>query len=204
MIDLQPACRQMIDVLAGVTDDRLAGATPCTEYSVGDLIKHIDQVSRGFVAFARKEPVDRSGAGAQELRFDQGWHEDVMAHVRELGEAWTDPAAWQGTTDAGGTELPNERWGRIALTEMVVHGWDLATAIDRPFALPDETLRACLDHVAEFVPKAPVPSIWGPAVDVPQDAPLLDRILGITGRTPSSTPKEGGATGHRRSLPTSA
>jgi hypothetical protein len=27
-----------------------------------------------------------------------------------------------------GIELTNEVWGRIALTEMVVHGWDLATA----------------------------------------------------------------------------
>jgi hypothetical protein len=50
-----------------------------------------------------------------------------------LAAAWQEPSAWQGTTDLGVT-LTNEVWGRIALTEMVVHGWDLATATDQPCA----------------------------------------------------------------------
>ena len=85
-----------------------------------------------------------------------------------------------------GSDLSNETWGRIALTELVVHGWDLAVAtgqrIDESFDLPEHTLRACLDHVAEFVPDAPFPELWGTPVVVAPDAPLLDRILAITGR----------------------
>ncbi len=68
---------------------------------------------------------------------------------------------------------------------MVVHGWDLARATGRPFGLDDEqALRACLEHVAEFVPNAPVPQLWGPPAVVADDAPLIDRIVAITGRTP--------------------
>jgi uncharacterized protein (TIGR03086 family) len=104
--------------------------------------------------------------------------------VRSLGEAWDDPAAWQGSSDAGGLVLSNELWGKIALTEMVVHGWDIARATGRPFDLPEQTLRACLDHVAVFVPNAPLPELWGTTVVVGEDAPLLDRIVAITGRTP--------------------
>lgn len=52
MIDLKPACRRMIDVLAGVTDDQLTSSSPCREYTVGDLIDHVDQVSRGSTALA--------------------------------------------------------------------------------------------------------------------------------------------------------
>jgi uncharacterized protein (TIGR03086 family) len=179
MIDLMPACRRMIDVLGGVADDQLAGGTPCTEYTVRDLIAHVDGVANGFAALARAQP---SAPGDEGLGDD--WRERVAEHVRALGEAWADPAAWKGETETGGTALPNELWGKIAFTEVVVHGWDLATATGQPFALPDETLRACLDHVADFVPKAPLPTLWGPAVPVPDDAPLLHRVLAVTGRTP--------------------
>jgi uncharacterized protein (TIGR03086 family) len=107
----------------------------------------------------------------------------VAVHVRDLGAAWDEPGAWQGSTDVG-TDLPNETWGRIALTELVVHGWDIARAAGLPWQLPDATLRACLDHVAVFVPAAPVPQLWGPRQPVADDAPLIDRIVAITGRDP--------------------
>ncbi|MFC6881902.1 MULTISPECIES: TIGR03086 family metal-binding protein [Actinomadura] len=191
MIDLRPACRSMIDVLAGVAGDQLAAATPCAEYSVGDLVGHVDQVAVGFAALARKESAreeaDEPAAADPGDGGRDGVPEHLRAvpeHLRALGEAWTDPAAWQGATTTGGLELPNEVWGRIALTELVVHGWDIAKATGQRIALPDGTLRACYDHVVSFVPNAPVPALWGPAVEVPADAPLLDRIVAVTGRNP--------------------
>jgi hypothetical protein len=50
-------------------------------------------------------------------------------------------------------------WGKITLTELVVHGWDIATATGQPFDLPEHTLQACFQHVATFVPNAPVPGL---------------------------------------------
>ncbi|WP_302563609.1 hypothetical protein [Catellatospora tritici] len=38
--------------------------------------------------------------------------------------------------------MTNEMWGRIALTEIGLHGWDLATATGQPFELPEGTLQA--------------------------------------------------------------
>ncbi len=184
MIDLKPACRRMIDVLAGVADDQLTSPTPCTEYTVGDLIDHVDGVSQGFAAVARKDSGESTDTDSAAANFGDGWRDSLAKHVRALGEAWDDPAAWQGTTRATDLDLSNELWGKIALTEVVVHGWDIAQATDQPFDLPEETLRACLDHVAEFVPNAPVEDLWGPAVEIPTDAPLLDRVVAITGRAP--------------------
>jgi uncharacterized protein (TIGR03086 family) len=164
MIDLKPACARMIDLLAGVSDDQRTDPTPCSEFTVAELIDHVDEVARGFAGVARTDSIAES--------------------LKLLAEVGDDPATWQGSTDAGGLELPNEVWGRIVLTELVVHGWDLAKATNQPFDLPEQTLRACYAHVVDFVPNAPVPSLWGPAVEVPTDAPLLARLVGITGRTP--------------------
>ena len=186
MIDLKPARDRMIDLLAGVAADRLSAPTPCADYSVGDLIDHVDGVSRGFAALARREAAPPAAGGGRPSAANLGddWREGVTKHVWELGQAWDDPAAWRGSTDLGGLELPNERWGAIAFTEVVVHGWDLARATDQPFDLPESTLRACFDHVSGFVPTAPVEGLWGPAVEVPVDASLLDRLVAVTGRTP--------------------
>ena len=38
VIDLNPVCQEMIEVLAGVTDHQLNSSSSCTEYTVGDLI----------------------------------------------------------------------------------------------------------------------------------------------------------------------
>lgn len=173
----------MIEVLAGVTDDQLTSSSPCTEYTVGDLIDHVDQVSLGATALAHRA-AGPPGADPDGAHLGPGWRDSVARHVRELGEAWDDPAAWQGTANVPGSDLSNEMWGKITLTELVVHGWDVANATGQPFGLPEHTLQACLDHVAEFVPHAPVPALWGPPVDVAPDATLLNRVVAITGRVP--------------------
>lgn len=181
MIDLTPACRRMTEVLAGIADDQLTGPTPCAEYTVKDLVEHVDQVSQGFVAIARKDP-DAADTDAGDL--GAAWRDDVAGHVPALGEAWDDPAAWQGSASVPGLELSSEQWGKIAFTEMVVHGWDLAKATGQTYDLPEPTLRACLDHVTVFVPNAPIPELWGQTVTLPADAPLLDRVVAVTGRQP--------------------
>jgi uncharacterized protein (TIGR03086 family) len=185
VIDLKPACHQMIEVLAGVTDDQLTSSSPCTEYTVGDLIDYVDQVSRGATALAHHTAeVPGTGTGPDAAHLDPDWRDSVAQHMRELGEAWDDPAAWQGSANVPGPDLSNEMWGKITLTELVVHGWDIAKATGQPFDLPEHTLQACLDHVAKFVPNAPIPALWGPPVDVAPDATLLNRIVAITGRAP--------------------
>lgn len=167
MIDLQPACAATAKLVRDVHDDQLDDPTPCADFTVSDLIAHLDQVGRGADVAEPLQP---------------GWRSAVPAGLEAVAGQWSDPVAWEGL---GELDLPNAVWGRIVLTEMVVHGWDLAHATGRPFELDDErSLQACLDHVAEFVPNAPVPGLWGPPIDVADGAPLIDQILAITGRTP--------------------
>jgi uncharacterized protein (TIGR03086 family) len=186
VIDLKPACHRMIEVLGGVADDQLTSSSPCSEYTVGDLIDHVDHVTRGATALAQQDSGEPKGTdtGPVATHLEPDWRDIVARHLQALGEAWDDPAAWQGTAEVPGSDLSNEMWGKITLTELVVHGWDIARATGQPFDLPEHTLQACLDHVATFVPNAPVPALWGPPVDVAPDAALLDRIVAITGRTP--------------------
>jgi hypothetical protein len=56
----------------------------------------------------------------------------IPQDLDSLADAWRDSAAWSGTTEAGGLELPAEVAGLVALNERVVHGWDLAQRPDGP------------------------------------------------------------------------
>jgi uncharacterized protein (TIGR03086 family) len=176
----------MIRVLAGVTDDQLTDSSPCTLWTVGDLIDHVDQVALVFTALAVQDTdgLLSVATNPDAAHLDSDWQGSVSRHVRTLGESWDHPAAWKGSGNIPGSDLSNELWGKITLTELVVHGWDIARATGQSFHLQEPTLRACFEHVLEFVPNAPIPALWGPPVDIATDDFLLDRIVAITGRRP--------------------
>ena len=117
MSDLTPACDRMIEVVAGVASEQLASPTCCTDYTVGDLIDHVDHVdlvAQGATALARA-----SGelANTNSSHLEPNWQATVIRHVQALGKAWDDPAAWEGVGNVPGSDLSNATWGKITLTE---------------------------------------------------------------------------------------
>ena len=79
----------------------------------------------------------------------------------------------------------------MVLGEYVVHGWDLARALGRPWTPPE----AAVTTAHEFFGGVVVPEYRGPdggffldEVPVPDDAPPLDRLLGFAGRDPGWSP----------------
>jgi uncharacterized protein (TIGR03086 family) len=185
-IDLEPATRRMADLVTAVPDDALGRPTPCERYTVGDLLDHIGGFALAFTAAARKTPLDGAPSG-DSARLAPDWRERIPHDLVVLGEAWQDPDAWTGMTAAGGVDLPGEMAGAVALDELVLHGWDLAKATDQPAGYEGPGLEAVYEMVSHFR-SAGVEGLFGPAVDVPDSAPLFERILGLAGRDPAWAP----------------
>jgi uncharacterized protein (TIGR03086 family) len=183
-VDLHPAVRRMSRLVEAVPDDALGRPTPCEAYTVGDLVEHIGGFAVAFRAAAIKEPIDRAGAG-DASRLDPDWRTQIPAGLEALADAWDDPEAWGGMTAAGGVDLPGDIAGLIALDELLVHGWDLAVATGQDPSYDGPGLDTVHDLLGGF---DAVDGIFGPRVDVPEDAPLLDRTLGLTGRNPAWSP----------------
>lgn len=180
--DLDPAVLRMIRLVEGVPDDALDRPTPCEAYSVGDLLDHIAGVAIAFTGAATKHPVPPApSASAAGLGAD--WRERIPRDFTVMSEAWHDPAAWTGVTQAGGVDLPAELAAAVALDELVIHGWDLARATGQPDSYDGPGLDAVYQTVQHFRSSG-IEGLFGPEVPVPHDAPLLDRILGLTGRDP--------------------
>ena len=192
-IDLGPAARQLAALVRGVGPDMLDAATPCPDYCVGDLLDHIDGLAQAFTWAATKESLDLPDqtASGDATRLGDDWSERIPSRVVALAAAWDDPAAWTGMTKAGPVELPGEVGGLVALDEIVIHGWDLARATGQPFSIDDTSLEAVRTFVAQFSGPGTGggrAGLFGPELAIPDDAPLLDRVLGMTGRDPAWTP----------------
>lgn len=168
---------------AAATD--LDRRTPCTHYSVRDLLAHLVGLTAAFRASAEKNfgPLTDTdpSAGLPELPDD--WRGLLEQQLPELVAAWRDPAAWDGMTRAGGADLPAQMMGAVGLNELTVHGWDLARATGQDYDCDDATAEACLVFVAQAAGQGGGP--FGPPVPIADDAPVFDRVLAGTGRNPS-------------------
>lgn len=192
MVELGPAAKQMADLIEAVPDELLGAPTPCLEYTLGDLVDHIRQLTIAFTAAAEKDTAGMtSGRGRGDAKnLGEDWRTRIPRDLAALAEAWREPAAWTGMTMAGGIELPGELAGIIALDELVVHGWDVARAIGQDFDQDRPSLEAVYAFVEQFsgAGEEARQGMFGPEVAVPDDAPLLDRLLGLTGRDPGWSP----------------
>jgi uncharacterized protein (TIGR03086 family) len=188
MLDLEPATRALARLVTGVRDEQLNAPTPCTEASLGDLLDHVDGLSLAFTAAATKTPLDGGQAPfADAARLGSDWRSRIPDRLAALASAWRDEAAWTGMTQAGGVDLPGEVAGIVGLDEVIVHGWDIAVASGQTFSGEPQLLEAAYGFVQSAVARNPQgsPGLFGPPVPVPDDAPLLARLIGLTGRDPS-------------------
>ncbi|MEU5974800.1 TIGR03086 family metal-binding protein [Streptomyces sp. NPDC047315] len=186
--DFRPAAEAVARLLPAVTDDGLGAPTPCPDYSVRELLGHLVMLTTAFRDTARKElgPTTDTDPNSARPVLDPDWRAVLPRRLDEVAEAWSDPAAWQGTTRAGGVTLPAPVAGMVALNEIVVHGWDLARATGQPYDPPQDALGVSYELLAATGDDDPMRGvIFGPIVPVEAGAPLLDRVVGLSGRRPS-------------------
>jgi uncharacterized protein (TIGR03086 family) len=186
-VDLGPAAETLAELVESVPAGALDRPTPSGDYSVGDLVDHIGTLAVAFADAATKTAGEYAAAAPQGSAAHLGpdWRSSIPRDVRALAVAWRDPAAWAGMTAAGGFDLPGEVAGVVALDEVVLHGWDLARALGRPYPSDPASLDVVLGFVTQSAAEGGGDGLFGPPVAVPDDAPLLDRIVGLAGRDPA-------------------
>ncbi len=171
-----------------VRQDQMTAPTPCSEWDVRALLNHMigtlwlgqallgDSQPRYAMAPGGLPDTDLAGTGpaasysvASEAVLAAASDGDALTrlHVTPLGEM-------PGPILAGFTTL-----------DIFVHGWDLAKAIGQPVVLDD----AVADHVLGFARQALGSEEMragriGPALAVPETAPVGDRLAGFLGRQP--------------------
>ncbi|MFD7654217.1 TIGR03086 family metal-binding protein [Actinosynnema sp. NPDC059797] len=180
------AVKTAVEVVDGIEPDQLGAPTPCSEYDVRGLVRHLLFWGPSLEGAARKENVPPPAAAESDVDLvTEGWAADLTAQLQRTADAWGAPGAWAGTTHMGGpTELPAEVVGGMVLGEVVVHTWDLAQATGQVATWDDDVLEQVHQGLVPTAQMGRDLGVYGPEVPVPADAPLIHRVLGLTGRTP--------------------
>ncbi len=183
--DFQPSAARLRALLPAADDADLDGRTPCDRYALRELLAHLVGLTAAFRASAGKEfgPLTATDPNSVWPVLEPGWRAQLDQQLTDLVNAWNEPAAWEGVTQAGGTELPAQVMGAVALNEITVHGWDLARALGENYRCDEETARVCLSFASQAAGQDGGP--FGPPREIPDGAPIFDRVLALTGRDPS-------------------
>jgi len=180
---LQPVLADLSRVVGAITDGQLHDPTPCADYDVDALRAHVLGWLTNFAAgFA-----DPNGRAPQASVEDYQAPADPAAEVRSAADQ-LDKAVRAGAAERplqlGDAGMPGDMALAMVLWEYQVHGWDLARATGQSWSPPVSGLDASL----QFAPGMLTPDYqgegksFGPRVDVPDDAPPLDRLLALSGR----------------------
>jgi uncharacterized protein (TIGR03086 family) len=168
VVVLSRALDQAGDVLAAVHEDQLAQPTPCGEWNLAQLVGHLVEAPARFLQMARGEQPDWSAgprpATSGFLAEFRSNADDLIHHWHQVGES----------ADAGQVD-----W---QIAEIAVHTWDVARATSQARPLLPEVAARGLAFMSTALTAENRGHAFGPAVSVPDDAPVWDRLAAFAGR----------------------
>lgn len=170
-----------IGIVSQVASDDLDRRTPCSDWTLADLLAHMTAQHRGFAAAAR-------GRGGDLAAWETG-ATDYAEAARDVLAAFSEVSRQEFELPEFGATFPAAQAVGFHLIDYVVHGWDVARSLGLGYDLPDEVagpaLRIALavpDGEGRRKPGAP----FKPALEE-HDSDPLRRILATLGRSPDWT-----------------
>lgn len=128
--DLRPAVQAAQTWVAGlvaeVRPDQLDLRTPCADFDVEALLRHLFGVADRLVAMGAGRPADSVPPSVAALPSDVVG--TYRARIEEARQAWADPASLGRLVEAPFGRVPGGVVLGVYLAEHLTHGWDLATA----------------------------------------------------------------------------
>lgn len=185
------ALAQIAPLVDALTIADLDRPTPCSEWTVRDLLSHLVAVEDRIVHIAgggKPFEVPTMVEGVADTDWSDAWRtrvaplEDALADDALLSREWVHPAG----------VMPGFQAIAIYASELAVHAWDLARALSRDAELNQDVAAAVVGPITGALPSEPrgaeIGIPFGPVVPVAEDAPPYARLVGWVGRDPEWMP----------------
>ncbi|MFF1740137.1 TIGR03086 family metal-binding protein [Streptomyces mirabilis] len=183
----------VVDAVRGAPVDQYHNPTPCSAWTVKDLVNHIAMMllmTRDAGIRTASDPGLLTASPVPLLagRPESEWALLVAGRAEPAARAWSEPAAWEGEAGLGGPPMPATALGGILIAEFTVHAWDTAAATGQRLTIPAALAEATFATYSREAPRMRSLGLLGDEVPQDADAPVLDRALALTGRNPRWTP----------------
>jgi uncharacterized protein (TIGR03086 family) len=174
----------MGDLIDRIPAVHWAAPTPCTEWSVRDVVGHLVGTNLVIVAMFEGSPMPERGAdhlGADPAGAYRRSAAALQAAASRPGVLERSQATRLGVA----TGAERVQW-RIA--DLLVHGWDLVQATGVAAELPDDLIEEALTFTRAELPGQPRAGRFADPQPIGDDAPAIDRLAAFTGRPVPWTP----------------
>ena len=181
---LHKVVAQTTELVDQITPDQLGNATPCTEWTVRDLINHITGGATMFAISAEQGSVPDAQMGALMGGDNLGddYRESWKAASRRALSAFEEPGVLERIVTLPFGEMPAGVALNVAVFDVTTHACDLARATGQKIA-DTELLETALTIGRQMVgPELRQPGVFDPELAISPDAPVADRLLCFAGR----------------------
>ena len=177
---LARACRATGDQIDRLTGEQWTAPTPCTDWSVRDVVAHLVGMNLVFVAMLEQGPMPERGV--DRLGTDPAGV--FRRSAAELQAAAARPGVLERSqTTAVGVATGEDRV-RWRIVDLLVHGWDLARATGVTAEPPADLVEDALTFARAQLPGQPRAGRFADPQPVGDDAAAIDRLAAFTGRQP--------------------
>lgn len=189
-VPLAAAIEYFLGCLDSVRLTHVAHPTPCVDWTVHDLLVHLDDSSLAFCQGALGRVVcgefptaDISAPRPVEWLDPVVLVDRVRRQAQLVRRVWGEVAREPRTVDIATMQVPDALIAGVACIEFAVHGWDLAQAVGTGAAMPDGLGAALLPLSRTLVPIGVRNGLFAPPVAAGEDGTAGSELLAFLGRT---------------------
>ena len=183
---LERAISYTLGNLPNVSPAAWSQPTPCRDWDLAALLAHM---SESLVALQEAGDVGRVALSPVGEHGNPGAADPVSALRAQAGQLlgrWADTDA--DLVSVGGCPVSTSIVTSVGAVEIAVHGWDVARSIGRDPGFDADLVSAALAgalQVPEGDTRLAPGAAFRPGVPAPDDAPEMDRLLAVLGRSPT-------------------
>lgn len=181
---LDRSAAHVVALVSRIGPDQWGAATPCEQWDVTELVGHMIATMVVYRDLLDGASSDELFAAMRDQRAVAG--DDPVEACRraaaECNAAFRAHGALERTVHHPIGDITGAYLLGMRVSENVIHGLDLATAIGADVPMADALLETVYERMASIAGPEGVPGFFDPPRPSTPDAPLRDRLMALVGR----------------------